>query len=51
MKELLKIKFENFELCKKLLATGEEELVEGNYWNDTYWGVCKGIGENHLGNY
>lgn len=32
-----------------LLATGDEELVEGNTWGDTYWGVCKGVGENHLG--
>lgn len=26
-----------------------EELIEGNYWHDTYWGVCEGVGENHLG--
>lgn len=36
-------------LCRRLLETGDEELVEGNYWNDYYWGVCKGHGENHLG--
>ncbi len=33
----------------KLLATGDAELVEDNWWNDTYWGVCNGRGENHLG--
>ena len=32
-----------------LLATGEEYLVEGNTWGDKYWGVCGGIGLNHLG--
>lgn len=32
-----------------LLATGDAELIEGNYWGDTFWGVCKGRGENHLG--
>jgi predicted NAD-dependent protein-ADP-ribosyltransferase YbiA (DUF1768 family) len=25
------------------------ELIEGNWWGDTYWGVCNGVGENHLG--
>lgn len=34
---------------QKLLATGNAELIEGNWWGDTYWGVCKGVGENHLG--
>lgn len=27
----------------------EGEIVEENSWRDTYWGVCKGVGENHLG--
>lgn len=36
-------------LLKRLLETGDEELVEGNTWGDTYWGVCNGVGENHLG--
>lgn len=49
MFELLKQKFEQKDLTEKLLATGEEELVEGNTWGDTYWGVCKGKGENKLG--
>jgi len=43
-------KFKNHEDLKEmLLATGNEELVEGNWWKDVYWGVCNGIGENHLG--
>ena len=49
MKELLDEKFSFDDLAWKLLATGDAELIEGNDWNDTYWGVCKGIGENHLG--
>ena len=32
-----------------LLETGERPLIEGNTWGDTYWGVCQGVGENHLG--
>ena len=24
-------------------------IEEGNYWDDVYWGVCNGIGENKLG--
>ncbi len=36
-------------LAEKLLATGDDELVEYNTWNDKYWGVCRGEGENKLG--
>jgi ribA/ribD-fused uncharacterized protein len=36
-------------LREALIATGEEELIEGNTWNDTFWGVCNGKGLNHLG--
>lgn len=39
----------NRELGDKLIATGCATLVEGNWWGDTFWGVCKGVGENHLG--
>lgn len=49
MEKALIQKFQIPELREKLLATGVEELVEGNFWNDTYWGVCKENGENHLG--
>lgn len=33
----------NDSLClrERLLATGDEELVEGNTWHDNYWGDCK----------
>ena len=32
-----------------LLLTKDFELEEGNNWGDTFWGVCDGVGENHLG--
>jgi ribA/ribD-fused uncharacterized protein len=49
MHELLLIKFRDAELAKKLLDTWDCELIEGNHWHDTYWGVCDGKGLNHLG--
>jgi predicted NAD-dependent protein-ADP-ribosyltransferase YbiA (DUF1768 family) len=49
MLSALRIKFKNPELRAMLLTTGDEELIEGNWWRDTYWGVCEGIGQNKLG--
>lgn len=49
MEELIRIKFQNPEFKEKLLKTGNTELVEDNTWNDTFWGVCNGIGKNYLG--
>lgn len=50
MEALLSAKFtQHPELMELLLATGETPLEEGNTWGDTYWGVCRGRGENHLG--
>ena len=51
MQELLVTKFGGKEplLTRALLATGDADLIEGNTWNDTFWGVCNGSGENHLG--
>jgi ribA/ribD-fused uncharacterized protein len=37
------------ELALWLENTGDAEIIEGNTWNDTFWGVCKGVGENQLG--
>ncbi len=45
----LKSKFSDPFLRRKLLATGHKILEEGNWWKDTFWGVYKGEGENHLG--
>jgi len=36
-------------LKEELLATEDWELIEGNTWNDSFWGVCQRKGENHLG--
>jgi len=50
MRQVLKSKFtQNSELREKLIATGDTELIEGNNWNDRFWGVCRGVGKNHLG--
>lgn len=58
MEDILRIKFKpsrsNY-LFKKLINTYKEKLVEGNNWNDTYWGMIKDsdgnytIGKNKLG--
>ena len=49
MLNLVRQKFANDPLRAKLLGTGEHELIEGNHWNDTFWGVCRGVGSNRLG--
>lgn len=50
MEELLFQKFTcNDLLYKLLMETGNQQLIEDNTWGDTFWGVCDGKGENHLG--
>ena len=49
MTRLVSLKFRDPQLLAQLLATEGKELIEGNYWNDRFWGVCRGQGENHLG--
>lgn len=49
MLDVLRLKFNLPDLRRKLLATGDVLLVEGNTWGDRYWGVCNGVGENWLG--
>ena len=49
MLRLLETKFSVDPLRTSLLQTGDEELVEGNDWGDTFWGICRGQGQNHLG--
>lgn len=51
MESLLNQKFDgrDLDLQKRLLDTGDVELIEGNTWGDTFFGVCNGVGENHLG--
>jgi ribA/ribD-fused uncharacterized protein len=49
MRRLLLQKFAIPELRQKLLDTGDARIIEGNTWGDTFWGVCRGNGTNHLG--
>lgn len=55
MFNLLLYKFSFEENKQKLLATGDEELCEGNIWHDNFWGNCtcehciNKVGQNHLG--
>lgn len=50
MRVLLRIKFAPSTMLGDLLeATGDHELIEGNWWGDVFWGVCKGKGDNWLG--
>ena len=42
-------KFNQEPFRTQLIATRDAELIEGNHWNDTFWGVCRGVGENNLG--
>lgn len=50
MYKVVLIKFSNtLFLRRKLILTGNQELIEENYWNDIFWGRCNNKGENHLG--
>ncbi len=49
MLELLHLKFRNLALREELVSTESAQLIEGNGWGDTYWGVSGGKGKNRLG--
>lgn len=53
MENLLRQKFSHPQLKNALLDTGEEELIEGNWWGDKVWGCVKKnnkwVGQNNLG--
>lgn len=54
MRALIEQKFtKNKSLCDRLVKTGNKKLIEGNNWNDTFFGMVKKdekwIGENNLG--
>lgn len=49
MEALVRKKFQNPSLKKKLIATGDQWIIEGNEWGDIFWGVYKGQGKNYLG--
>jgi ribA/ribD-fused uncharacterized protein len=42
MRGLLIQKFIHPQLRDQLIATGNAELIEGNWWEDRWWGVCYG---------
>jgi predicted NAD-dependent protein-ADP-ribosyltransferase YbiA (DUF1768 family) len=46
---LVSQKFQDPKLKQMLLDTGDQELIEGNYWFDDFWGVHNGKGKNQLG--
>lgn len=49
MEEIVRAKFvQNPSLAEKLIKV-EGPIQEDNSWHDTFWGVCNGVGENHLG--
>jgi len=49
MEDITRLKYQDPVLQQLLLDTGDQEIIEGNTWGDTFWGVCDGVGENHLG--
>lgn len=49
MFDILVRKFSNKDLRESLLQTENLYLEETNDWNDTFWGVCNGVGQNNLG--
>ena len=56
METLIRQKFTRYpELGNKLLETGDAKLIEGNNWNDRFYGAVydtnrnEWMGENHLG--
>lgn len=53
MRDLLYQKFAHADLAQRLLATGDATLIEGNTWDDRFWGAVNDdgqwVGENHLG--
>lgn len=49
MKELQIIKYTQPKFRDLLIKTGDRYIEETNNWNDVFYGVCNGIGENHLG--
>ena len=49
MTEVIDQKFNQSPYKELLLSTGNCYIEETNTWNDTFWGVCNGRGENNLG--
>lgn len=48
MEKVLRQKFRN-QLLLSQLKEISGPIVEDNDWGDTFWGCCRGTGQNHLG--
>lgn len=49
MRSFLEKKFDNPFLRQMLIDTGDADLIHNNSWNDLFWGVSRGRGQNWLG--
>ena len=53
MEHCLREKFKQEPFKTALINTGNQNIQEGNHWNDIFWGVDlkkdPNVGENHLG--
>lgn len=49
MRSLITEKFKNPFLRHLLVLTGNLKLINENRWNDKFWGMVNGVGENWLG--
>lgn len=45
---LLRIKFSKEPFKSLLLSTDDEEICEGNWWHDNFWGDCTCAGCSHI---
>lgn len=49
MKRVVWAKFAQNPTLRDRLIAVTEPIVEDNTWGDTYWGKCRDVGSNHLG--
>ena len=49
MRWIVHEKFKQNPTLKRKLMNTSGDLIEGNTWNDKFWGVCNGQGQNWLG--
>ena len=49
MSQLIQYKYSQPDMGSLLKATNGKYLEETNWWNDEFWGVCRGVGQNVMG--
>lgn len=49
MRKCVYLKFTQNPILLQKLKKVKGLISEENTWNDTFWGICNGEGENHLG--